>query len=100
MRHTKLIVLGIVLVAAVVFGSIFWSDFTSFQKELAETPVQVNPSTGDDSRFMDAAAVQQAAVKDMSTRDSYDAMDKDLDNTEVENVDSDSTQLQAEVSAF
>ncbi len=39
MKHTKLIVFGIILAGVVIFGTIFWGDFIFNQQELQETPL-------------------------------------------------------------
>jgi hypothetical protein len=90
MHHVKLIVLGIVLVLAVVFGSIFWDDFKWNQQEIANT--KLPPETD----YMEPVR----KPNDISSSDSYDSMEKDLDKTEVNDVDSDSAQIEASASGL
>jgi uncharacterized protein YneF (UPF0154 family) len=88
MRHTKLILLGIILLVGIVFGSIFWSDLIFNQQELANTPVSPQPEQYLINR------------QGMSDSDRYDAMDKDLDETDVNTIDSNNRDIEAELNTL
>ncbi|MBX4187858.1 MAG: hypothetical protein KW793_01845 [Candidatus Doudnabacteria bacterium] len=92
MRQTKIIIFGIILIGVVVFGTIFWMDLYWNQQEIANTPLPPSPIFDETQR--------NQATADMSSKDDYDSIEKDLDNTEVENIDSGSSEIEAEASAL
>lgn len=88
--HHKLIVFGLILVAAVVFGSLFWSDLQTNKQEISETQLdtQADPNP----------AIQQEKQENSSSNEADD-IEKELDETDL-NVDSDNAELQAEASGL
>jgi len=80
---TRLTTAGVILVAAIIFGFIFWNQFTSNQRNLAG---------GND---MPAAQTQKAP-----THDNLTAIETDLNGIDLNSVDSDSTQISTELSGF
>jgi hypothetical protein len=99
MRHTKLIVFGIVLVGVLVFGLIFWDDLKFNQQELSNTPLPPSPLLED--RQMAPMGNQQSEAKQapLSKDDGYDDLEKDLNQTDL-NMDSDSSALEVEMSGL
>lgn len=88
MRKYKFIVFGAVLVLVVVFASIFWGDLIFNQQELANIPM------GDYTPEDASPAVNRAYYDD------YDSIEKDLNDIDVEGVDSDSAEIEAELSGL
>jgi hypothetical protein len=88
--HHKLIVLGIVLVVAVAFGFLFWGDFLLNQQEIANTPM----STGEDTMVK-----MPSSSDSLSSSDSYDSLEKELNSTNLE-IDSDNASLESEASGL
>ena len=80
---TRLITAGVILVAAIIFGFIFWNQFTTNQRDLAggnqtaETQTQMAPKN-----------------------DSIGAVETDLDQIDVNSVDSDSAQIDSQLNGF
>jgi hypothetical protein len=99
MRHIRLIVLGIVLVCVVVFGFLFWDDLKFNQEQISNTPLPPSPEVSDDGRLMNPE-LQQGAGANMNQSDSYDDMESDLDGTDVDDLDPDSSELDAEINAL
>jgi hypothetical protein len=91
--HHKLIVFGIVLVVVVVFGSIFWNDLVSNQREISN--LQTSPETDANQDIL-----PNPAHEGMSESDDYDSMEKDMNQTDVNGVDAGSAELQAESSTL
>ena len=90
MRHTKMIVFGIVLAVVIVFTTIFWGDLIFNQQEIANTPVPPAPELELDNR----------STKPTSSSDDLDSIEADLNGTDVENVDSDNDEIEAELNAL
>jgi hypothetical protein len=84
MHHTKLILFGIVLVVAIVTGFVFWDKLSFTQQEISNTPMPVN--TGSNQKTMGG----------MSRSDSYDSIEKDLNETSLD-IDSDTAELETEL---
>jgi hypothetical protein len=100
MRHTKLIVFGIVLVGVLVFGLIFWDDLKFNQQELSNTPLPPSPLL-EDQQMAPVGGSQQSQSQQapLSQDDDYDDLEKDLNQTDL-NIDSDSSSLEAEMSGL
>lgn len=103
MNHTKLIVFGVVLVAVVVFAFAFWDDFSWNRDEIANTPLppsteqQQNPAINQEKNAkLESQAEKQPAL---SQGDSYDDLNKDLEETDL-NVTSDDAQMSSEMSGL
>lgn len=96
--HYKLIVFGVVLVAVVVFGALFWDNFSFNQREISNTPLPPSPMV-DNSGNSNVPSGQAANTAGMSDSKSYDDMEKDLGSTDL-NVDSDDAQLQSELNGL
>ncbi|MBX4205437.1 MAG: hypothetical protein KW788_04650 [Candidatus Doudnabacteria bacterium] len=78
---TKLITAGSVLVLAIVFGLIFWNQLSSNQQQLA----------GGDSSSSQTPVVHN---------DNLDRIDADLSSSSIENIDSDSSQMDAKLRTY
>ncbi|HEX5430134.1 MAG TPA: hypothetical protein VFX17_03620 [Patescibacteria group bacterium] len=89
---TRISIAVAVLVLAVVFGFIFWNQFSNSQQTLAganPNPVSSNSNSSN-----------QAAIKsDVPTNDSLDAIGTDLSGVDT-NIDSDSSQMDAQLNGF
>lgn len=77
---TRIVTGGMILVIAIVFAFIFWNQFSSNQHTLS----------GDNSTV---------AIKKTPSNDSVSSIETDL-NTIDTNIDSDSTQFDAELQGF
>lgn len=85
--HHKLIVFGLILVAVVVFGTLFWENFSATQQEIANTPMGMTP-------------YQSSNTSGMSSSDDLDSIEADLNTTDVNGIDSDNSSLQAELNSL
>jgi len=89
MRHTKLIVLGIVLVLAAIFAFLFWDKLYYNQQDIANTP------TGDEQSEI---VVPKAEV--MSSSDELSDLEADVNATSTTELDADLGDLEAELSGL
>lgn len=78
---TKVVTAGVILVMAIVFGFIFWNQFTTNQADLAKGPATTTTNT----------APKQDTVKAIGT---------DLSGVDIESIDSDSAQFDTQLSGF
>lgn len=82
---TKLITAGVILVVAILFGFIFWNQFSSNQEDLAG---------GDNSQIN-----TNSQASTVPQNDSLSSIEESLEGVNV-NVDSDSSQLDSELNGF
>ncbi|HYC79568.1 MAG TPA: hypothetical protein VEC17_00920 [Candidatus Binatia bacterium] len=92
--HYKYMVVGVVLIAAVIFGSIFWGDLLFNQSEIS------NLNTEEVQDILPNPAPESQQTSNMSSSDSYDSIEADLNSTNVNDIDSDNTSLEAELNAL
>lgn len=85
--NTRILIGAAVLVLAIVFGFIFWNQFSSNQQNLAGGNPQLYTNTSKSS---------STAVKN----DSVDSIDSDLSGVNVTNIDSDSSQFNTQLNGF
>jgi hypothetical protein len=85
-------VFGMVLVVVVIFGTLFWGDLMVNQRELANTPLPPAPTMSQGN--------PQGSEPALSESDDYDSIESDLNATDVDNVDSGSGELEAEINAL
>jgi hypothetical protein len=83
---TKLVTAGAVLVLAIVFGFIFWNQFSSNQQQLA----------GGNSPYSQNDTQQNSIPKN----DNLDLIDTDLNSSNINSIDSDSGQMDAQLKSF
>jgi len=82
--NTRLITAGAILVLAIVFGFIFWNQFSSNQKQLAGgTP----PNTSNNYPVV-------------PKNDSVGAVQTDLNSADINGIDSDSSQFSTQLNGF
>jgi hypothetical protein len=93
--HYKLMIVGVVVIAAVIFGSIFWGDLVFNQQEISNL---TEDQTQD--HLPNPAPQETQATSNMSSNDSYSTIEADLSATDVESVDSDNAELESELSAL
>ena len=86
---TKLVTAGAILVLAIVFGFIFWNQFTSNQQQLAGTNANQTASHNTTS--------QTAAVP---KNDNLDSIDAALSGSNIDSIDSDSTQMNYQLKSY
>lgn len=79
-----------------VFGSLFWTDLYLNQQEIANTPLPPSPlaEEGYDN------PVRQEASTEMSSQDNYDAIENDLDSTNLDDLDSGVGDIEAEINSL
>jgi hypothetical protein len=77
---TKLVTGGVILIAAIIFGLIFWNQFTTNQQDLAGGNIKV----------------EEKPVK----HESISSIEADLNSIDVTSLDSDSAQFDTELSGF
>jgi predicted PurR-regulated permease PerM len=85
-QMTKLVTAGAVLVLAIVFGFIFWNQFSSNQQQLA----------GGNSPYSKNDTQQNSIPKN----DNLDLIDTDLNSSNINSIDSDSGQMDAQLKSF
>ena len=83
---TRLITAGVILVAAIIFGFIFWNQFSSNQQNLAGGNMPV-PTT-------------QTTQTQTPKKDSVSSIETDLNNVDVNSIDSDSSQFNTQLKGF
>jgi hypothetical protein len=92
-----------VLVVVVIFAFIFWGDLIFNQNEIANTPLPPDPILETSGQMHPTGQSQPdntaEATANLSSDDDYDDLEKDLTQTDV-NVDSDSAQLESEMSGL
>jgi hypothetical protein len=88
---TKIATAGAVLVLAIVFGFIFWSQFTSNQQQL---------SGGNPSYTQNNNSQNNANVSTIPKNDNLDLIDTDLNSVDVNSIDSDSGKIDAQLKSF
>jgi cell division protein YceG involved in septum cleavage len=86
---TRLTIAGSVLVLAIVFGFIFWNQFTSNQQNLAggNSPSQTANTNSDQTMTV-------------PKNDNVSAIENDLSGINVSGIDQDSAELNAGLSGF
>ena len=84
--HIKLIVVGIIAIAAVIFGVLFWQQLSQNQQELA-------------GRSSDLSNVNPSPRNEVSKENTVDSIEADIAGTDL-NFDSNSNQLQSEASGL
>jgi Tfp pilus assembly protein PilO len=75
--HTKLLIIGVVLIAAVVFGFWFWGQFIDNQKALSDIPAQNTQSQSSSSKKASDPA----------------SLENDLNNTDLTGLDAEEMDL-------
>lgn len=85
---TRLTIAGAVLVLAIVFGFIFWNQFSSSQKQLAAGNTPISQTSSSNSK----SAVPK--------NDNISNIESDLSGVNVNTVDTESTQLNSQLNGF
>jgi hypothetical protein len=100
---SRIIIAGVILVIATVFGVIFWSQFHDSQQNLsgANMPMGQNnydpkTTTGNST----AGTNPQSAGKPMPDNDNIESISSDLGQINVNSLDSDSSDLNAQINGF
>ena len=87
--NTRILIGAAVLVLAIVFGFIFWNQFSSNQQNLAGGNPQMTQTYTKTSN--------NTAVK---SNDNLDSIDSDLSGVNVTNIDSDSADMSTQLNGF
>lgn len=100
--HTKLIIIGLVLLAAVICGFVFWGDLVSNQQDLSNTgqPVPVNNTQTNSSADSSSSSTPEVTPTPLSSSDDVDSIQADLNNSDPNTIDSDNSQVQTELSGL
>lgn len=92
---TRIGIATAVLVLAVVFGFIFWNQFTSNQNQLAgnnnPTPAATQNQT---------SSTQDLQQTSVPKNDSLDSIEASLSSVDIIGIDSDSAELSSELNGF
>lgn len=87
--HIKIFVIGVIVIAAIVFGLIFWNQLSINQKQLAAPKIYTTSTPP-------AGASDPASLSSEST---VDALATDLKSTDLE-FDANSSQIQTEATGL
>lgn len=91
MHHTKLIIFGLVCAAVVIFGFAFWGDFFYSAQDLSN-----NPKVTQDLITEQPKSEIILPPREMSNSDAIADIEADLSATDVDNLDAELNNIEAE----
>lgn len=99
--HTKLIIIGLVLIAAVICGFVFWGDLVTNQQNIANSnqTVPTSNNTASSDTTTDSSNPEVTPTP-LSSSDDVDSIEADLNNSDPNTIDSDNSQVQTELSGL
>ena len=96
---TKLITAGVILVFAIVFGFIFWNQFTANQQHLAGTDSSQSAVNSSSNSATNSTASQSSQVQ-IPANDNLTTISTDLNASDINSIDSDSSQMNTQIQGF
>ncbi|MDP4000809.1 MAG: hypothetical protein Q8P83_01045 [bacterium] len=86
--NTKLFVIGLIVIAAIIFAVIFANQFAFNQTEIANMPVDVTTNNGDEAVDIDEEVdLAPETTEGLPTSTDSNSLESDLDNLDLSGLD-------------